>query len=125
VSFLAYAEVTRDGGVAACSPPGVTAHRVRKGTYEVGGLSVDRHSTIVVQPKPLAGGDCATLCAAVGVWRSVGRGLSWGPGWESGGLTVCTSAVATLDDLRVDGDGRLRWGLETEPVDADFSLVVL
>lgn len=109
MSFLAYAEITRDGGVATCSPPVILARRVGRGVYEVGGLDVDRFATIVVWPKPLSAEDCAFLHAAL----------------SPNHRTIYIYAGVSLDGLRVDGDGRLRWEVETEAVDADFTVVVV
>jgi hypothetical protein len=111
VSCLVYAEITRDGGVASCCPSGVSASRVRRGCYVLGGLPLgrwSRRSTIYVQPKPLPPGDCATMGAAFGTDCQ----------------TIHTYAVVSLDELRVDDDGQLRWVEQTEAADADFSVYV-
>jgi hypothetical protein len=121
VSVLAYAEITSDGGVKTCSPPGTLSRRQGRGVYEVVGLSVDRYSTIIVQPKPLPPGDCAGICASVRTRLSRRQVLDG----KTDKLTIYTRAVVSLDELRVDADGQLRWEVETEDVDADFSLVVL
>jgi hypothetical protein len=108
VSVLAYVEVSKDGSVTKdLSSTGVTGRRLGKGCYELRGLLSDR-CTIMAQPKPLSVEDCATLCVSP----------------HPGKKTFYAYAVVTLDALRIDGDGRLRWLKMTEAVDADFSLIV-